>query len=64
MVMIAPPAVLELLNTREVSTRSILALAAVLLLLNVIVAKEAMSEVMVALPAEDELLNVNDPPAP
>ena len=57
-VIVALPAVLELLNVREVSTRSRCELAAVLVLLNVIAAKLEMSDMKVAEPADAESLNI------
>src|SRR4051812_14597237 len=63
-VMMALPPVLEFLKTRLVSTRSMCALAAVLVLLNVIVPKVAGFAVKVALPAELESLNVIATPVP
>src|SRR5947209_16454625 len=56
-VRVALPPVLELLNTSVASTSWMLALAAVLLVLKVMLAKEASAVEIVALPAVLELLN-------
>jgi len=63
-VMVEPPAVPELLKVRLVSTRSICAVLAVLVLLKVMVPKVAALAVKVALPAELESLNVMVAPVP